>query len=101
MVRQGHRKQKSTAVRLSKGAAWGTRLVGLALFVLLTTSCAFAGPEKIANDLQAVDPTSTVNVIVQFAHVPTDTDHQNVRNMGGADRKSTRLNSSHLGISYA
>ena len=84
MVRQGHRKQKSTAVRLSKGAAWGTRLVGLALFVLLTTSCAFAGPEKIANDLQAVDPTSTVNVIVQFAHVPTDTDHQNVRNMGGA-----------------
>lgn len=59
------------------------RLLALVLFILLPFSFAFAGPEKIARDLQNADPNSTVDVIIQFKHFPTETDHQKVRAKGG------------------
>jgi hypothetical protein len=46
------------------------RLLALVLFILLPFSSAFAGPEKIAKDLQSANPNSTVNVVIQFSTFP-------------------------------
>src|SRR5205807_7382596 len=53
------------------------------LFVSFLPSWAFAGQDKIATDLHAADPTSTVDVIMQFKELPTEADHRKLREHGG------------------
>ena len=52
-------------------------------YLLLSTGFAFAGSPKIAKDLEQRDPASTVDVIVQFARIPTETHHKKVTDRGG------------------
>ena len=59
--------------------------------LILTASCAFARHPKIAPDLGGVDRTSKVDVIIQFKHVPTEAQHQKVRNQGGMLRAPFEL----------
>lgn len=57
------------------------RRLPLALFCGLI---GFAAPvPKIAPDLKTGDPSSVVDVIVQFNHAPTDAEHQKVASRGG------------------
>ena len=70
-------------------------LLGLALLVS-AAGCESAGqmqaaapashPEKLSRELQGltpVDPSSSVDVIVQYKHAPTEAQHQKVRDRGG------------------
>lgn len=59
--------------------------------LILTASCAFARHPKIALDLDGVDRTSKVDVIIQFKHAPTEAQHQKVRNQGGMLRAPFEL----------
>jgi serine protease AprX len=52
------------------------RMFSGALIFLTGTLAAFGGHPKMARDLEQVDPTSTVDVIVQFKEVPTAQTHQ-------------------------
>ena len=47
------------------------------------TSSLFAASGKLAKDLESVDPTSNVDVIVQYKQAPTEANHQAVLRMGG------------------
>ncbi|HWU36889.1 MAG TPA: S8 family serine peptidase, partial [Candidatus Acidoferrum sp.] len=62
----------------------------LAVAVLLP-GLVLAKHPKIAPDLDGADPAAFVNVIVQFKHVPTDLDHQNVRSKDGSMNNSLEL----------
>jgi serine protease AprX len=53
----------------------------------LTTGFGFAGASKISPDLLQADPDSTVDIIVQFTGVPTETDHQRIREHGAELKK--------------
>jgi serine protease AprX len=53
----------------------------------LLATAAFAQHPKIASDLETLDPNSTADVIVQYAHVPTARHHQRVLAAGGALRR--------------
>jgi len=44
----------------------------------------FGGQFKVAKELRGADPASTVDVIVQFNHVPTLRDHERILSHGGA-----------------
>jgi len=59
------------------------RVVLIALACILLGMPAFAKDPKIAPDLEGVDPSSTVDVIIQFAHVPTARHHAMVMSRGG------------------
>ena len=65
------------------------RLVTITL--ILTASLAFAGHPKIAKDLDGADPSSNVDVIIQFKHPPTEAHHQMVRDKGGMHKRSLDL----------
>ena len=52
--------------------------------LVLCTGMAFAGSRKISKDLQGKDPSSMVDVIVQFDQVPTAKYHQKIMDRGGA-----------------
>ena len=51
--------------------------------LLLCSSLAFAGSRKISKDLQGRDPSSQVDVIVQFDQAPTAKYHQKIMDHGG------------------
>ncbi|HLK50211.1 MAG TPA: hypothetical protein VKT49_18840 [Bryobacteraceae bacterium] len=53
----------------------------------LVAVAAFAQHGKIASDLEGLDPNATVDVIVQYAHSPTDRHHQRVLAAGGTLKK--------------
>lgn len=65
----------------------GTKLWGKALLIMsaliLCSNLAFAGSHKISKDLRGKDPSSQVDVIVQFDHAPTATYHQKIVDRGG------------------
>ena len=65
----------------------------LSTLTLVFAGFAFAQApyNKIASDVQNVDPKSTVNVIVQFDQVPTEAHHNLVRARGGSLRRTLNL----------
>lgn len=60
------------------------RVVLIALACILLGVPAFANHPKIAPDLEGVDPSATVDVIIQFAHLPTARHHAMVMRRGGS-----------------
>ncbi len=60
------------------------------LFSSFLSSWALAGQDKIAPDLQRADPTSIVDVIVQFKDVPTEAEHERVRRHGATLKSGKR-----------
>jgi serine protease AprX len=69
------------ATNESKGRIMRTLLRVAVL--LLTASIAFARNPKFGRDLDGIASTAMVDVIVQYDHVPTPTDHQNMARQGG------------------
>ena len=67
------------------------RVVLIALACILLGIPAFAQHPKIAPDLDGVEPSSNVDVIVQFAHVPTAKHHAMVTNRGGSLKASLNV----------
>jgi len=65
-----------------EGAAWGKRFLMLCT-VILSASLAFAGPRKMAKDLEGKNALDQVDVIVQFTKAPTARHHQKVLSRGG------------------
>jgi len=57
-------------------------VLNAAAFFLFAMSVLAKHP-KMAPDLEGVDPSSTVDVIVQFTHVPTARHHAMVTSRGG------------------
>ena len=55
------------------------------LCLLFSIPC-FGGPDKIAPDLTGLDPSSFVDVIVQFAGPPDDAQGARIRALGGAPK---------------
>src|SRR5947209_6653754 len=51
----------------------------------------FAAHVKISHDLDSADLNSTSEVIVQFAHPPTEEHHNKIRNRGGQLRHELGL----------
>ena len=60
------------------------RVALIALACILLGVPAFAKHPKIAPDLEGVEPSSTVDVIIQFTHVPTARHHAMVMSRGGS-----------------
>ena len=67
------------------------RSLRLTAVLLLASTLVFAKHPKIAEDLDAADPSSNVDVIVQFRQTPTEAHHQKVRVGGGLHKKSLDL----------
>lgn len=63
---------------------WG-RSILIACALLLSAGTLFAGPKKsrLASDLQDLNPTDKVDLIVQFKALPTSANHQRVLRLGG------------------
>ncbi len=59
--------------------------------LLLATSLAFGGSEKIAKGLELADPAMNVDVIVQFRHPPTEAHHEMLRRLGVKHRADLHL----------
>jgi len=59
--------------------------------LLLASTLVFAQHPKIAKDLERADPSSMVDVIIQFKHPPTEAHHQKIRSRGGVHKKSLDL----------
>jgi len=60
--------------------------IGVGLLIW-TAGLGFAGSSKLSPDLLQADPDSTVDIIVQFTGVPTETDHQRIREHGAELKK--------------
>jgi serine protease AprX len=75
-------------VNLSKLAKSSSPLV---ISVFLAFSTSFAAHPRIAEDLNAADPASTVDVIVQYKTTPTRLHHQHVINRGGRFTRSLAI----------
>src|SRR5438093_6371862 len=56
------------------------------LTFMFTVGLAFANPSKLSKDLTRKDPTALVNAIVQFKQVPSELQHQKVKDKGGVLR---------------
>lgn len=61
------------------------------LLVLVASTLAFARHAKISGDLEQADPSSMVDVIVQFKQPPTEAHHRRIRSRGGVYKKSLDL----------
>ena len=61
----------------------GKRFLILLALLLSALPPAFAGPRKIAKELEGIDPSKPVNVIVRFKRAPTANLHNKVLNRGG------------------
>lgn len=64
------------------------RSISIIAPLFLVAGMAFAQAPKFADELQNVDPNSTVQVIVQYDHHPTLDDHQRISNLGGTHLRS-------------
>jgi serine protease AprX len=91
--------EHATFARL-RSRATRARLLALALFIFLPFSLAVGGNgngagsnPKIAEDLHGLNSGSDkkVDVIIQFNHVPTAADHENVRANGGVFKKDLHV----------
>ena len=85
-----------TKPQIPAAAMWGSRLALLALFVLLTAGLSFAdgNQHKLSKDLEALKngpKGATVDVIIQFKHVPTEEHRKKVREKGGIHKKDLHL----------
>ena len=58
---------------------------------LLAASLALANNSRLSRELQNMDPSATVNVIVQFRQAPTETQEQKVRARGGSKKAALAL----------
>src|ERR1700738_2130848 len=59
------------------------RLTRLPYLLLLSSALLVADDNpKLSKDLDGVNPGSTVNVIIQYKHAPTDQDHQKMQSKG-------------------
>ena len=67
------------------------KIVKIAATLLLASTLVFAKHTKIAKDLDAVNPFSNVDVIVQFTGKPTEAHHQKVRDRGGKANATLQL----------
>src|SRR2546428_1044974 len=65
---------------------WPRVFIGVGLLIW-TAGLGFAGSSKLSPDLLQADPDSTVDIIVQFTGVPTETDHQRIREHGAELKK--------------
>src|SRR3989442_5030970 len=77
-------------------AMWGTRLALLALFAFLAPGLSLADGDthKLSADLQNLinrPKGAMVDVIIQFKHVPTEADRNEVREKGGIYRRDLHL----------
>ena len=87
-----------------KTTTWGARLAILALITLLATGLSLADNKghKLSDDLGALKNGkhgATVDVIIQFAQVPTDVHHQRVQNSGGLlKRKLDFIKAAHYSV---
>ena len=60
----------------------------LLALLLATAGLAFARHPKISADLDGLPPDKTVDVIIQYKHVPSEAHHQRVRGRGGLHKRS-------------
>src|SRR2546427_8997698 len=96
--------KKKIAAELPTGAAWGTRVAAVAIFILLTAGLSFAGgnKHKLSKDLEALKsgPSGTaVDVIIQFNQAPTEAHHQKVQDKGGVLKtKLDFINGAHYSV---
>ncbi|MBS1872054.1 MAG: S8 family serine peptidase [Acidobacteria bacterium] len=67
------------------------RFFRFAACACVVAGIAFARPAKIDRDLEAADPSATVDVIVQFRNAPTAAHHDRVRERGGRHRGTLPL----------
>jgi serine protease AprX len=63
----------------------------LKILILLTATLAFARNSKIAADLEGVDPSANVDIIVRFRQAPSDAQHYAIRARGGRHKSDLRL----------
>src|SRR5690349_1145112 len=68
-----------------------SRVLKISIFALLLANSTFAQNPKMAPGLEALEPNSTVDVIVQYAHAPTERHHQLVRSEGGLLKRQLDL----------
>jgi subtilisin family serine protease len=68
-----------------------TRKLLLVIALLLSVLPAVAGPRKIARDLEGLDPSKPVDVIVRFNQAPTANLHNKVLSRGGTLNQELRL----------
>ncbi len=83
-------------LQIPAAAMWGSRLALLALITLLAAGLSFAdgNQHKLSKDLEALEngpKGATVDVIIQFKHVPTEEHHKKVREKGGIHKKDLHL----------
>lgn len=63
----------------------------LLLGCLVTATLALAKHPKVSRDLDEADTSASVDVIVQFHQVPSEIQHQKVRDRGGNFKKDLAL----------
>src|SRR3981189_1118613 len=67
-------------VNLSKPAKY---YLPMLLAILAAAEPGVAAHPRIAEDLNGIDPASSVNIIVQYRTAPTPAHHKNIFNRGG------------------
>jgi serine protease AprX len=73
------------AHRKSKSGMWGRKaLIALALVLSAELVSGVQGHHKLSSDLETVNSSDSVDVIVQFKQQPTAYHHQKVFNRGGS-----------------
>src|SRR2546422_10825696 len=85
-----------TKPQIPAAAMWGSRLALLALITLLAAGLSLAdgNQHKLSKDLEALKNSpkgATVDVIIQFKHVPTEEHRKKVREKGGIHKKDLHL----------
>src|SRR5579872_6167619 len=74
------------------------RLLGFLIFVA-TCGFAFSNKQKLAVDVQNVDPDATVDVIVQYRTPPTEANYNKVARRGGVLKRSLEIvNGAHYSV---
>jgi len=70
----------------TRSSRWGTTLLALCAMIF-SAGMAFASPQKISRDLQAMTTADQVDVIVQFAQAPTAFHHEKILSRGGTIKR--------------
>ena len=83
-----------SARRDLRGAGWGSRFATFLLCALLIANPALANGEKVAANLKAVDPASTVSVLIHFQQAPSNEEHQTIQSLGGQPTNSSATRNS-------
>jgi len=91
VTQEASRKNNSTNTTTAGRKAWRTRILLVLGLFLFASGQAFADRSKRSRDLDRAAPGSTVRVIVQFKHAPTNRHHQKIRDKGGELRRALGL----------